>query len=340
MKTFLSSLLLLCVCAQAGAQISAPVIWQVTLFDVNANVQQADRVLNVVASLNATNVGGSAGRTLTVRLNSNASVKSVAVAGAAATFRPGPESRGDVQRIEIALPSPVAPNGSTSVSVTYSLPVDSNTGLLAISPIGTQFLPLAFWYPMPNTPYTVRGADTAPFRLTVNLPNVVSSGVEKSATTGSISFEQTLHGQPFFVQGDWDKVEGAADGKGVVVLMEKGVGAEERKRAEALIAFAAAARTFFGATFGPAPDVPVRIVSVRRGAGFTDGGTVLIIVKHRDVELALEPFLNLETPWRRDVLQIDAAKAGRDALHRIHDDAWVLTVDADREGINASKLLE
>lgn len=276
MKTLLSLLLLLCVCAHVGAQIAAPVIWQVTLFDVNANVQQAERVLNVVASLNATNVGGSAGRTLTVRLNSKASVKSVAVAGAAATFRPGPEPRGDLQRIEIALPSPVAPNGSTSVSVTYSLPVENNTGLLAISPIGTQFLPLGFWYPMPNTPYTLRGADTAPFRLTVNLPNVVSSGVEKNATGGSVSFEQSLHGQPFFVQGDWDKVEGAADGKGVVVLMEKGVGAEERKRAEALIAFAAAARAFFGATLGPAPDVPLRLVSVRRGAGFTDGGTVLI----------------------------------------------------------------
>ena len=220
MKTLLCLLLLLCVWARVDAQ-TASVVWQVTSYDVNANVQQAERTLNVVASLNATNVGSSAGRTLTVRLNSKASVKSVAVAGAAATFRPGTETRGDLQRIEISLPSAVAPNASTSVTVTYSLPVESNTGLLAISPIATQFLPLAFWYPMPNTPYTVRGADTAPFRLTVNLANVISSGVEKGVNAGSISFEQTLHGQPFFVQGEWEKVDGAADGKGVVVLMEK-----------------------------------------------------------------------------------------------------------------------
>jgi Tfp pilus assembly protein PilF len=129
---------------------------------------------------------------------------------------------------------------------------------------------------MPNTPYTVRGADTAPFRLSVNLPNVISSGVEKNASGGSIAFEQTLHSQPFFLQGDWDKVEGAGDGKGVVVMIEKGMGAEERKRAEALIAFTSAARAFYAATFGPAPDVPVRLVAVRRGAGFSDGGTVLI----------------------------------------------------------------
>jgi hypothetical protein len=275
MKTFLSLLiLLLCVCAHVAAQ-TASVIWQVNSFDVAANVQQAERVLNVVATLNATNVGSSAGRTLTVRLNSKASVKSVAVAGAAGTFRPGAEPRGDLQKIEIALPASVAPNGSTSVTVTYSLPVESNTGLSAISPIGTQFLPLAFWSPMPNTPFTVRGADTAPFRLSVNLPNVVSSGVEKNASGGSIAFEQTLHSQPFFIQGDWDKVEGAADGKGVVVMMEKGMGAEERKRAEALIAFTSAARAFYAGLFGPAPDVPVRLVAVRRGAGFSDGGTVL-----------------------------------------------------------------
>ena len=93
---------------------------------------------------------------------------------------------------------------------------------------------------------------------------------------GSVSFEQTLHGQPFFVQGDWDKVEGTADGKGIVVLLEKGAGAEERKRAEALIAFAAAARGFYAGMFGPAPDVPVRLVAIRRGAGFSDSGTVLI----------------------------------------------------------------
>lgn len=276
MKTFLLSILLLCVCAQAGAQTNAPVIWQVNSFDIAATVQQTERVLNAVATLNATNVGGSAGRTLTVRLNSKASVKSVAVNGAAGAFRPGAEPRGDLQRVEITLPATVAPNASTSVTVTYSLPVESNSGLLAISPIATQFLPLSFWYPMPNTPYTVRGADTAPFRLSVNLPNVISSGVEKSGASGSISFDQTLHSQPFFVQGDWDRVEGAADGKGVSVLMEKGMGVEERKRAEALIAFTGAARTYFAGLLGPAPDVPLRLVAVRRGAGFSDGGTVLI----------------------------------------------------------------
>lgn len=268
--------LLVCLLVPARAQAPNPPIWQVTLFDINANVQQAERTLSVTATINATNVGGSPSRTLTARLNSKASVKSVAVAGAAGTFRPGAETRGDLQRIEIALPSPASPGSSTNVTINYTLPVESNTGLSSISPIGTQFLPLAFWYPMPNTPYTVRGADSSAFRLTVNIANVISSGVEKSGSPGSITFEQSIHGQPFFVQGDWDKVDGAGDGKGIAVLLEKGGSADDRKRADALIAFAGAARSFFAASLGPAPDVPLRIVAVRRGAGFNDSGTVLI----------------------------------------------------------------
>lgn len=276
MRIILLLTLLLCLLAPAAAQTPVSVIWQVTLFDVNATVPQNDRTLSAVATINATNVGNGAGRTLTLRLNSKASVKSVTVGGAAASFRPGTEPRGDLQKIEITLPSSVSPNGNVSATVTYTLAVESNSGLAAISPIGSEFLPLSFWYPMPNTPYSVRGADTAPFRLTVNIPNAISSGVEKGGSAGSISFEQSLSGQPFFVQGDWDKLEGAADGKGVVVLMEKGATPEDRKHAEALIAFAAAARAFYATAFGPAPDVPLRLVAVRRGSGFSDSGTVLI----------------------------------------------------------------
>ena len=248
MRILLLLTLILCLVAQAGAQTAATVIWQVNSFDISANVQQNERSLNAVATINATNVGSGPGRTLTVRFNSKASVKSVAVGGAASTFRQGAEPRGDLQRIEISLPSSVAPNASVTVAVTYVLPVESNSGLIAISPIATQFLPASAWYPTPNTAYSVRGADTAPFRLTVNLPNVASSGVEKAGPSG-ISFEQTIHGQPFFVQGDWDKVEGAADGRGIAVLFEKGAGADYRKRAEALIAFTGSSSHFLWCSF-------------------------------------------------------------------------------------------
>src|SRR3982750_3458630 len=88
-----------------AAAAQTTVIWQVTSFDVNANVQQTERTLNATATLNATNVGTGPGRTLTLRLNSKASVKSVTVGGAAAGFRPAQDTRGDLQRIEITLPA-------------------------------------------------------------------------------------------------------------------------------------------------------------------------------------------------------------------------------------------
>jgi TolA-binding protein len=161
------------------------------------------------------------------------------------------------------------------VSVSYSLPVENNTGLAAISPLGSQFRPESFWYPAPNTPFTVRGGDTAPFRLTVNGPNAVSSGVEKSGS-GSSVYEQGLNAQPFFVQGEWDRIDGSGDVKDIIALVPKGASAEERRQAGSIMSLAASARAFYSAMLGPPPATPIRIVAVRRGAGFNEAGTVLL----------------------------------------------------------------
>ena len=115
---------------------------------------------------------------------------------------------------------------------------------------------------------------------------MISSGVEKSSS----AFEQTLNGQPFFVQGDWDKVEGVGEAKGITAYIAKGASAEDRKKTESLIAYTAAARSFLTTTLGPAPDVPLRLVGVRRGAGFSDSGTVLL-----DADSFRMPRLDSET---------------------------------------------
>jgi hypothetical protein len=141
--------------------------------------------------------------------------------------------------------------------------------------VASQFLPLSLWFPSPNTPFAARGADYAPFRLTVSGANAISSGIEKSSNGNSV-FEQTLNAQPFFVAGTWDRVDGSADAKGISAFLLKGAGADERKQAEALIALTNDARTFFASLFGPAPDAPLRLAAVTRGAGFDDAGTVLL----------------------------------------------------------------
>ena len=257
------------------AQTEGTIIWQVTRFEVNANVNIADRTLTGTATVNALNVGTASGSTLTVRLASKASVKTVTVGGAVASFRNIAETKGDMQRVVITLPTAIGPNGNASVVVNYVLPVESNTGLSAITPVASQFLPLSFWYPMPNTPLSLRGADTAPFKITVNLPNVVSSGTETNSG-GATVFDQSLSGQPFFVQGDWDKLEGTGEQRGITAYVSKGGPPEQRAHINSMIDFTTNARGYFASILGPAPNVPVRLVAVRRGAGFSDGGTVLI----------------------------------------------------------------
>jgi tetratricopeptide (TPR) repeat protein len=271
-----TTLALLLFSSTAVAQEEARAAWQVTNLDITADVEQAERALKVLAVLTAKNVGRAAGSTLTFRLNGKAVIKGVTVGGANANFRTVPETHGNLQRVTATLPGPIASNAIVNLTVSYSLPVDSNTGLSAISPIAAQFLPLSFWYPAPNTPFNVRGADTAPFRLTVTGPNVISSGVEKSGSGGSSVYEQSLFAQPFFIQGDWDRTEGAGEGKGISAFLPKGSPPEERKQAEAIIALAGSARSFCAGLLGPAPDVPIRLISVRRGSGFNDAGAVLI----------------------------------------------------------------
>ena len=270
------AVLALCSFSVAPAQEEARAAWQITNFDITANVQQAERTLSVAAILSATNVGRGTGSSFTFRITTKAAIKGVTVGGAAANYRAVPETYGNLQRVTVTLTTAVAAGALLVVNVNYSLPVESNTGLAAISPLGSQFLPLGFWYPAPNTPFTVRGADTAPVRLVVNGVGVISSGVEKSAAAGSTVYEQALFAQPFFVQGDWEKVEGAGESKNITAFVARGATAEEKKQAEALVNLAANARAYYASLLGPAPDVPIRLVSVRRGSGFNDGGTILI----------------------------------------------------------------
>jgi len=257
------------------AQDEPRAAWQATNFDITVNNLGAERALNARAVVTLRNVGLGAGMTLSLRINSKAEIKSVSIGSATASYKVSPETRGGAQRVTITLPGAVTPNSNVTATVEYRVPLPENSGLAAISPVTSLFLPLALWYPSANTPFAVKGADYAPFRVTVNGVSAISSGVEKSAGGNSI-FEQSLNGQPFFVAGTWDRVEGTGSAKDISAFLPKGATAEEQKQAEALVAMANDARTFFAGMFGSAPAVPLRLVAVNRGAGFDDAGTVLI----------------------------------------------------------------
>ena len=284
------------------AQDEARAVWQITKFDITVINPGAERGLNARAIVSLHNGGRGSGSTVSLRLNSKAAIKGVSVDGSTTTFVLTPEARGGSQRVTIKLPTAVAPNGAASVAVDYRLPVEENTGLAAISPLGSQFLPDALWYPQLNTRLAVRGADTAPFHLTVAGASAVSSGTDKSSSGGDNVYEQSLSAMPFFVTGSWDRVDGAANAKGISAFLLKGASADERKRAEALMGLAQDARAFFADLLGPATDVPVRLVSVTRGAGFDDSGTILLSA----------------AAFRRNRIDAITALAISEAIARVH----------------------
>lgn len=247
--------------------------WEVQKYDVTATLPQSetDRNLTARAVLTLKNVGGSAASRLTLRISPNAEVSAVKVNDATADFSKGEEKidgNNSLQRILVRLPS-IQPNQNLSVAVDYKLNVKENSGLNTLSPVGSQFLPLSFWYPSPNSWYFARGADFAPFRLQVNAQN--GQTVIASGTGNANSFEQKLNGQPFFVAGNWETISA----NNVTVLIPKGAGAEEQKRAGELANLVSDAKIFTANFLGTAPDVPIRVVSSRRGAGFSGGGTIL-----------------------------------------------------------------
>ncbi len=273
-RTFVFLLFTFAISAFAQDESRASITWQVQKYDITTTLPQAEteRNLTIKANLNLKNVSSGAASRLTLRISPNAEVSAVRVNDAATDFTKAEEkidgSR-TLQRIVVRVPS-VQPNATFTVAVDYKLNVKENSGLNALSSVGSQFLPLSFWYPTPNSWYFARGADFAPMRLQVNSANgemVIASG-----TQNNNAFEQKLNGQPFFVSGNWDTV----NANGVSFFIQKGANADEQKRANDLALLASEARNFTANLLGTVPDVPIRIVAVRRGAGFSSGGTVFV----------------------------------------------------------------
>ncbi|MCB1023628.1 MAG: tetratricopeptide repeat protein, partial [Acidobacteria bacterium] len=258
-----------------SAQSRIPITWEVQKYDIGAVLPQnfySDRDLDVTAALDLKNVSSGAFSRLTLRISDQAVVSAVSVNGASADFSKGEESIGGsqkLQRVVVSLPS-MAPNTTFSVKVTYKLKVPSNTGLNSLSSIDSQFLPMSFWYPTPNSWFFSGGADFAPFSLRVTGgkgATLVSSG-----TNAGGSYTQSLNAQPFFLAGVFE----TSDINGVEVFMPSGTGPLGKERANELAGFFSEANAFVAKMSGSTKKVPLRIVAVNRGAGFSDSGTVLV----------------------------------------------------------------
>lgn len=253
---------------------TASATWQVQKYDLNVTLPQDERSrsMTVKAVLNLKNVSSSPAGTLTLRVSQLAEVSAVKINDATVDFSKSEEKINPataLQRIGVRFGS-IAPGGIAMATVDYKLTVKDNSSLHTISPVASQFLPLSFWYPTPNSWFFTRGADAASMRVKVTTfggHSVVSSGVE---TQGS--FEQKLNSQPFFITGSWDTLEQ----NGVSLFLPKGASSDAQKRAGELAALMSEAKTFVVGILGNAPVTPLRIVASRRGGGFSSAGTVVV----------------------------------------------------------------
>lgn len=246
--------------------------WRVQKYDLDVTLPaDSGRSIPVKAVLSVKNVTSRPATTLTLRISPTAEVTAVKVNDATADFAKSEEKINagtTLQRIAIRFAG-VAPGAVVAATVDYKINVKENSGLISVAPNASHFLPLSFWYPTPNSWFFTQGADRAPVHLKVNTSGVsiASAGIE---TLGG--FDNKMLGQPFFATGNWE----VTNLSGVTVMAPKAVSPESAKRASELAALLSEARTFMSTILGKAPDVPLRIVSSRRGAGYGSGGMVIV----------------------------------------------------------------
>ena len=79
---------------------------------------------------------------------------------------------------------------------------------------------------------------------------------------------------------------------------------------------------------------------VDQGSQRHDRRTVLVVMEHRDVQPLSQLTLDLETPRRRDVLQVDPAKGRRQTHDRLDQLSHRARLQTHRHRINPGKVLE
>ncbi len=259
--------------AQDAGRGGTSATWQVQKYDLDVSLPSGtSRIVSVKALLNIRNVSGSPASTLTLRISPDAQVVSVRINDSPVEFSRSDETvtaGSRLQRIATRIPS-VSANSSINALVDYRIDLKENSALGSVTPSASTFLPLSYWYPTPNSWFFRAGADVAPVRIKVGGAGgnrVVSSGVEADGV-----FDMSVSAQPFFITGTWE----TSIQNGVAVYMPAGAGAEGQKRAAELAVLVTEARAFFTTVLGKAPDVPLRVVSARRGAGFGSGGTMIV----------------------------------------------------------------
>ncbi|HZS45666.1 MAG TPA: tetratricopeptide repeat protein [Blastocatellia bacterium] len=266
-SVFLASLCIYGISANAQVTVK----YDVDRYDITARVDTSTNSAEITSVLKLTNTGNGPGRSLTLRLASNAKISSVTVNGASATFTQKPDTSASLQSFSISLPSNVAPKASVTVAVNYSYTVAESAANASIGPGDIVLLPDGGWVPVANTPVNVHGQDQAPFSLNITLPGgetPISAGIQKGS-----SFEDSINGEPFLIAGHYSSSK-SDDGR-FEAFVPKGLEQTAAPQVKRLFDEAGRISKFYEGIFGKPIVAPIRFVFSSRSGGFSGPSVVV-----------------------------------------------------------------
>ncbi|HWP45195.1 MAG TPA: hypothetical protein VNO14_18275, partial [Blastocatellia bacterium] len=285
LKSSLSALLVvLAVAVCASAQDV-----EVDRFTVSASIDPAQSALDARASIAITNLGQSPKSRIYLRLTRLAKISSITVGGAPARFDLSDDHRvTTLSQVVVSPQTPVAAGGKAVIDVSYRIEAPESTPLIAIYPGEVLMLPDSVWVPAPSTAFTMYGAPTAPFTLSVKVPagySAASSGALKSdAAAQGFTFEQPLNSLPFIVSGRMEHIPDPKATAGVKIefhlqsgLIESQSEQAANGRLRSIYDEVGRMVDFYSRMFGPLPaGTTFRIISSARTGHVAVPGAVVL----------------------------------------------------------------
>jgi hypothetical protein len=191
---------------------------EVEKYTISVRIDPAANSLDTRASLEITNRSATPKDRLYFRLTKLGKVSVASVNGAGARIETSDDRRVNALNQIIVIPTtPLAAGASAKVDFTYLIEAQDSTPTAAVTPGEVLMTPEAVWFPMPSTMFTMYGATTAPFNLTITTATGTtnlrgfSAGEQKSVESG-VTFDQALNSLPFFVAGNLDRAISAEHG--------------------------------------------------------------------------------------------------------------------------------
>ena len=260
-----------CVSAQDTARSGTAPTWHVQKYDLDVTLPaDTSRTVPVKATISVKNVSSKPATTLTLRISPAAEITALKINNTLAEFTKSEETVAvrALQRTAIRLPSAAA-GSIVTTSVEYKITLTDNTPVGSITPSVSLFA----------VGVLVSNFEQLVLRSRLGLGPCSDKGKCSGRAKPSSPpapkplsvLEQKLNGQPFFspVPGRFRNRDRCFS-----LHAHRCWGRRAKARSELATLFSEA-RTFTTSMLGTAPDVPLRIVGSRRGAGFATGGTVL-----------------------------------------------------------------